>query len=149
MRALASAGAGFLFAVLWFDLMFDVQLRGRRPGDVPADVLRSISAYYGRVTTGARPMNRLVPVAMLATTVAIVVEIVDGEPARWRSVLSLVLVLAGVGTAMVRTVRRAVRLGTGIDDPATQERLARSILADHLGCAVAIGLVLVLQLLPA
>jgi hypothetical protein len=149
MRAVASAGAGFLFAVLWFDLMFDVQLRGRRRGDVPADVLRSIAAYYGRVTTGARPMNRLVPVAMLATIVAVVVEIVDGEPARWRSVPSCVLVVAAVATAILRTVRNAVRLGAGTDDHATQERLARSILADHLGCAVAIGVVLVLQLLPA
>ena len=28
MSAFVTAGAGFLLAVLWFDLMFDVQVRG-------------------------------------------------------------------------------------------------------------------------
>ena len=37
MRALACAGLGFLAAVLWFDLMFDVQARGQGSGDLPAD----------------------------------------------------------------------------------------------------------------
>ncbi len=54
-----TAGAGFLLAVLWFDLMFDVQTLGRGEGQVPAEALSSIAAYYGRVTTAARPMNRL------------------------------------------------------------------------------------------
>jgi hypothetical protein len=35
MEVLTAAGAGFLLAVLWFDLMFDVQVRGRgEPADV-------------------------------------------------------------------------------------------------------------------
>ena len=36
MSAFVSAGAGFLLAVLWFDLMFDVQARGPRDHVLPA-----------------------------------------------------------------------------------------------------------------
>ena len=36
MPAFVAAGAGFLIAVLWFDLMFDVQTRrGREPSCRP------------------------------------------------------------------------------------------------------------------
>ena len=63
-RAMATpfvtAGAGFLLAVLRFDLMFDVQVLGRRADDVPEAAIASIAAYYRRVTTAARPMNLLV-----------------------------------------------------------------------------------------
>jgi len=34
MHTFAAAGAGFLLAVLWFDLMFDVQTR-KYTGDLP------------------------------------------------------------------------------------------------------------------
>ena len=92
MNAFVAAGAGFLLAVLWFDLMFDIQVVWRREagegaraapaargGLLPEAVLRSIAAYYARVTTAARPMNRLVAAVMLATLAAIVVEITGGE----------------------------------------------------------------------
>ena len=46
MRIAAAAGSGFLLAVLWFDLMFDVQVRGHRGGTVPGPVRESIAAYY-------------------------------------------------------------------------------------------------------
>jgi hypothetical protein len=64
MHTFAAAGAGFLLAVLWFDLMFDVQTR-KHTGDLPPEVLASISAYYRRVTTEAYPMNRLVALVMV------------------------------------------------------------------------------------
>ena len=79
MHTFAAAGAGFLLAVLWFDLMFDVQTR-KHAGDVlPPEVLTSISAYYRRVTTEAYPMNRLIALVMLLTLAAICVEIAQGE----------------------------------------------------------------------
>jgi hypothetical protein len=148
VRALASAGIGFLAAVLWFDLMFDVQAR-RSTGELPAAARTSIAAYYARVTTGARPMNRIVPVAMLAAVVGLVGVIVRDELPLWRSVAALVLVLVGVGLAGARTVRDARRLGLGSDDPATQSVLARSILRDHVVCLSAIGTALLLLVLPA
>ncbi len=53
LNACAATGAGFLTAVLWFDLMFDVQTRQHRGDVLPGDVLASIGAYYRRVTTDA------------------------------------------------------------------------------------------------
>jgi len=60
IHTFAAAGAAFLLAVLWFDLMFDVQSRKHAGDRLPTEVLVSISAYYRRVTTEAYPMNRLV-----------------------------------------------------------------------------------------
>jgi hypothetical protein len=148
VRALASAGAGFLLAVLWMDLMFDVQARGRT-GELPADVRASIAAYYARVTTAARPMNRLIAFVMAVTVGALVAELVLDALVPWRAVASLWLAAGAVGLAAARTVPHAVRLGRAEDDAAVQSQLARSVLRDHLFCFVAIVLVLVLQLLPA
>ena len=63
--ALPIACGGFLLAVLWFDLMFDVQVRRHPEGDLPEPVLASIAAYYRRVTTDARPMSWAVAVVMV------------------------------------------------------------------------------------
>jgi hypothetical protein len=144
VNAFVAAGAGFLLAVLWFDLMFDVQARA--DAEVPEAALASIAAYYARVTTAARPMNRLVATAMLATLAAVVVQIAKGDDAAWVGWTSLVLVVVAVGIAASHTVPAAVRLGTRRDALDVQRRLARSILRDHLACLTAIALVLVLQL---
>src|SRR5262245_47796354 len=149
MRALASAGAGFLACVLWFDLMFDVQARVRSRDDLAPATRSSIASYYARVTTAARPMNRLVAVAMAVTVIALIGVIVRDELPWWRAIPSLFLAVGAIVLAGARTVGNAVRLGQQIDDSATQSRLARAILRDHVVCIIAIGAVLVLQLLPA
>ena len=64
MNSFVAAGAGFLLAVLWFDLMFDVQTHKHPADPLPPEVLASISSYYRRVTTEAYPMNRLVALVM-------------------------------------------------------------------------------------
>ena len=147
MEAFVAAGAGFLLAVLWFDLMHDVQARGHdAAAELPDPVLASIAAYYARITTGARPMNRLVALVMLATVVAVAVEIVAGLDPTWLPWVSLVLITAPVGLAARRTVPAAVRLGTRRDDIAEQSRLARTILADHVRCLASVTVLLALQL---
>lgn len=140
MRAASAAGAGFLLAVLWFDLMFDVQR------DAGVD---STAAYYHRVTTTARPMNRLVAAFMVLTLVGVTGEIVQGDVNRGVAIVSLVLAAFAIGLAVVRTVRNAMRLGEQRDDGATQRALARSILRDHIACFVAIGALLLLQVFAA
>ncbi len=140
------AGAGFLLAVLWFDLMFDVQAAGHHGEELPEPVLASIAAYYARVTTAARPMNRLIAAVMAATLAAIVVQIAKGSGPAWLGWVSLSLALAAIGLAGARTVPAAVRLGKRIDPPALQSRLARAVLAQHVFCFAAIGVVIVLQL---
>jgi hypothetical protein len=146
MRALVTGGAGFLLAVLWFDLMFDVQVIPHRKGELPPGVVSSISTYYRRVTTDAGRMSRLVVVFMGATLLGIASEIVhaDGAPvARW---LSLVLAAVPIGIAGTRTVPRAIRLGTARDLIEWQAGAARTIYVEHVCCFCSIASVLVVQL---
>jgi hypothetical protein len=149
VEAFVAAGGGFLLAVLWFDLMFDVQARGNRGATLPEEVLASIAGYYRRVTTTARPMNRLVAAAMLATIAATVVEVVDSCVDAWVAWASLALVVSAVSIAGTRTVPSAVRLGSRRDPPEDQSRLARRILHDHVVCFAAIAMTVVLQFVSA
>ena len=140
-----TAGAGFLLAVLWFDLMHDVLARGHE-GDLPESSLATIASYYARVTTAARPMNRLVSVAMLGTLAGIVVELTSDLDPTWLPWASLALAAGPIGLAGRRTFPNAVRLGIRQDDVVEQSLLARRILGDHLFCLACISTLLVLQL---
>jgi hypothetical protein len=141
MQAFATAAAGFLLAVLWFDLMFDVQVR--RGGD---DAVESIATYYARVTRAAHPMNRLVMVAMLGLVAAIVAEIVGDSVPAWAAWSSLVLAVVPIGLAGTTTVPAAVRLGQRIDPPEVRVRAAHHILRQHVVCFALVTAVLVVQL---
>jgi hypothetical protein len=143
MTEFVTAGAGFLLAVLWFDLMFDVQVRR---ADRREEAVASIAAYYRRVTRDAYPMNRLVAAVMLGTIAALVAQVADGDVPRWASVASLALALGAIGLAVGHTFRTGARLGAGRGAPAEQVALARLMLRDHLACLAAIVAVLVLQL---
>jgi hypothetical protein len=150
LSAFVAAGAGFLLAVLWFDLMFDVQVLAHRgDDDLPEDVLASIATYYRRVTTTARPMNRLVAAAMVATLAAIVAQRARDDAPAWVSWVSLALAAAPVAVAAAHTVPAAVRLGARADTVVVQSRLARGICRDHLFCVGAIAALLTLQLAAA
>ena len=137
MTAFATAGAGFLLAVLWFDLMFDVQVRRAERRE---EGVASIAAYYRRVTLEAYPMNRLVAVVMAGTLAALIAQVAESEAPRWASITSLVLALGAVGLAVGHTFRTGARLGTGRGTPHQQVALARLMLRDHVLCLVAIFL---------
>jgi hypothetical protein len=146
VNAFVAAGAGFLLAVLWFDLMFDVQVVGQQADTLPEAVLASIAGYYARVTTSARPMNRLITAVMVATLAAIVVEIARGEQHRWVAWASLALALTPIAVAGLRIVPSAVRLGVRSDPVGRQSTLAREIFRGHVLCAALITALLALQL---
>jgi hypothetical protein len=145
VSAFVTAGAGFLLAVLWFDLMFDVQVVGHAERELPEEVLATIAAYYRRVTTAARPMNRLIATVMLATLAAIAVEIASGQERTWVALLSLALALPPILLAGARIVPDAVRLGARIDPAERQSELARSIFRGHVLCATSIAALLTVQ----
>jgi hypothetical protein len=147
MHTFAAAGTGFLLAVLWFDLMFDVQTRKAAGDPLPPEVLASISAYYRRVTTEAHPMNRLVALVMLLTLAAICAEIVQGQNPWWVGWGSLLLAGSGFVPTMMRTIPNARRLGSAKDPPEEQSRLARAVCRDHMFSFVRMSVVLILQLL--
>ena len=77
---------------VWFDLMFDTQTRVY-VGDLPAEVLASISSYYRRVTTEAWPIS--------------------STPVRWTMATPLtgqrVLISSPISVLICRRLRRSSR----------------------------------------
>jgi len=142
------AGGGFLLAVLWFDLMFDVQVWpywGQET--LPEEVLASIAGYYQRVTTDAAPMNMLVGGVMFLTIGAVIWNLMRGTQAIWISVGTLILLSVPVAAAQMVIFPGAQQLATRTDSLAVQTDLANAIFTAHVACFVAIALMLVLQFL--
>ena len=142
MQAVVSAAAGFLLAVLWFDLMFDVQ--ARRHTD---EAVESIATYYARVTRGASPMNRLVAVVMLCLLGSLVAEVAGDSVTAWAAWSSLVLAVVPIALAGSTTVPAAVRIGQRTDPPDVRARATVHVLRQHVVCFVLIAAVLAIQLL--
>jgi len=129
--ALLFIGGGFLFAVLWFDLMFDVQVLGASPSIA---ALGSIAAYYRRVTTEAAPMGHLVATVMVTTLVAGLVDVARVRDRRPLRIVAFLLLAAPITLASVRVFPNAVTLGREAVEDTAQLALARVILRDHLLC---------------
>ena len=146
MSSFVTAGAGFLVAVLWFDLMHDVQVLRTSDDELPKAILGSIAGYYRRVTTDAFPMNRLVALVMLSTLGALVAQLTVGSAPQWISGTGLGLVAAATTLAVARTVPSAKRLAQQSDTVRVQSRLARTIFTDHLMCLGAVLTALSLEL---
>jgi hypothetical protein len=152
VRSILLASGGFLLAVLWMDLMFDVQVQ-RLVGAAERReaAIASIAGYYRRVTTEAFPMNRLIAGVMLLQLWGITDQVlVHRTITGWRALLVVVLGTAPIGLALFRIVPAAVQLGGRTDALATQIALARDIFRGHVLCFAAIALFTLLQLrLPA
>ena len=148
MSGLATAGAGFLLAVLWMDLMFDVTVLATpdAAAALPEAALASIAGYYRRVTTEASPMGRAIGLAMLATLGALLGEWLRCARPAWLCLASFALAAAPIALAGLRVVPNAVRLGARRDPPAEQSRLARAICRDHLLCLASVGALLAVRL---
>lgn len=149
VAVLPIACGGFLLAVLWFDLMFDVQVRAHPSGDLPEPVLASIAGYYRRVTTEAWAMSQAVTAAMLIGILALLRQWQTGAAPAAVIVASLALAGVPIALALGRVVPNAKRLGGRRDSIAVQSALARAIWRDHLLCLGAIVAFLALQLASA
>jgi len=142
-----AVGGGFLLAVLWMDLMFDVQAWRLGVGPAAdAAIVASIATYYRRVTTDAFPMNRLIAVVMLVTLVAAGWRVWRARRRRGLHAAAFALAAGPIALAVVRVVPAAVHLGSAADTVPAQAALARAILRDHLACLGAILGFTVLQL---
>jgi hypothetical protein len=147
---LLAAGGGFLLAVIWMDLMFDVLALGRsEEGCLPEESVAQIAGYYRRVTTTASPMNLLISAVMATIVVTLVMQLARGD--RSLSVAAGSLALCGIPIvlALTRVFPNAIRLGSRADDLASQSSLAQSICIDHLLCFAAMLSFLVLRLVAA
>lgn len=143
MNLFLCAGGGFLVAVLWMDLMFDVLSFAReeraagRQDEVPEQALAQIAGYYRRVTTTAAPMNRLIGAVMAAMVAVLALRLVRADEARWVASASLALCGVPITLVLLRVFPNAMRLGSRVDPAAEQSRLARAIRGDHLLCLAA------------
>jgi hypothetical protein len=124
-HSLSVAGLGFLSAVLWFDLMFDVQAF-----DLNEHKLQIIRTFYRRATTDADPMGYAVAVFMAIAFSGMAMEAIyhGNEISLGVSLGSMLFTGTGITTAMIRTLGNAKRLGSGKDDISKQQKLAKSIL---------------------
>ena len=142
MNFLLGVGGGFLLAVLWMDLMFDVLvfsrgIHARRGGEFPEEVLGEIASYYRRVTTTASPMNYLVAAVMAAMVLTLVTSLVSTGGNAVLDVASLVLCGVPIALALARIFPAAARLGARKDSPVEQSRLAHEICRAHIACFLA------------
>ncbi len=146
MPAVVAAGAAFLFAVLWFDLMFDVQVRRHPSGTLPPEILSATSSYYRRVTVEGAPMMYLPVAVMVLVLAAIVIELVKAAVTPWVGWASLVLAAwAEVSVAFV-AVPRAQRIGRAQEPAETLSDLARTVFRLHAIAAACWVVVIALQL---
>ncbi|WP_205873048.1 hypothetical protein [Mycobacterium camsae] len=136
MTPLLTACGGFLLAVVWMDLIFDVQVLGHREAgaELPEPLLASIAGYYRRATTTSQPMGRFIAMVMLILLSALGFEAAYGREPVWLLVASAGAAAIPVVVALVHTVPSAVRLGSRIDPPDVQTHLARAVCRDHLLC---------------
>ena len=146
--SLLTACSGFLFGVLWMDLMFDAQVfvDRHRGGDLPESVLASIAGYYRRAVTESRPMSRLIAVVMVLLLGALAFRLARGHDPGWLVALSALLAGTPILLALTRTVPNAARLGSRSGSLTAQSALARSIWRDHLVCAACLVAFLILWL---
>ncbi len=146
MARLLAACGGFLLAVVWMDLMFDVQAMPLRAGAADEAAVASIAAYYRRVTTDAFPMNRLIGAVMLVAVAGSLSQVARPPGSRARAVAAALLAVGPTALAGVRVFPNAVRLGTRVDPLAVQAELAHAILVDHGLCVAAMCVFTALQL---
>ncbi|MCW2556491.1 MAG: hypothetical protein JWP55_455 [Mycobacterium sp.] len=130
-----TACSGFLLAVLWMDVMFDVQvLAHRHAPELPEATIASIAGYYHRVTTASRPMSHLVAGVMAILLITLGLRVAGGHDPLWLVAVSVPLAVVPILLALVRTVPAAVRLGRRAGSVDEQTRRARAICVDHLFC---------------
>ena len=138
---------GFMLAILYIDLMFDVMaVPYRRSGAaLPKDVLEPITHYYRRVTQNPYVLMFV----MMTTTISLVVQIVYGLTPRWAAYSSLAamgLVMVG---GIVKVIPTARRLASGREPPEVQTRLIHGAFTAHVLLLVCILVLAVIQLVAA
>ncbi len=146
MRPVSLVVGGFLAAVLWFDLMFDVQVFGQPPGPLDAAVLDSIASYYQRVVIDASPMGRLVGLMMGIGWLSVGFQLRRRELVGATGWTTAALLFAPTTLAALRVVPNAARLAGRADAVEVQSELARTIAWDHVVCLGAIVAFVALQL---
>jgi hypothetical protein len=149
-RLIATLGGGFLLAILWMDLKFDLMawtlLREGTP--LTPEALATIVSYYAQATLSEQGSFPLISVVMVATLIAVLMQLRSSDPL-WQRVLGLLLVFPPVILAAVKIVPEATSLGLDPHTAAEQSALSLSILKAHLYCLASVIAFLALQIYGA
>ncbi len=121
---------GFMLAVLYIDLMFDLMAlpHRRTAGVLPAHVLDSIAHYYGRITQNPYVLMFV----MLTATCCLIAEIVYDLAPRWAAYSSLFLMAVSAVVAAGKVIPMAQRLSAGKDSAEERTRMIHAMLPFHL-----------------
>jgi hypothetical protein len=121
---------GFMMAVLYIDLMFDVSAAPYRKSNAPLPkaVLDPITHYYGRITQNPYVLMFV----MLTTTLCIGSEILYNSAPRWAAYSSLFLMGLSMITGTLKVIPTAQRLGAGTDPEDVRTRMIHGMLPFHL-----------------
>jgi hypothetical protein len=138
---------GFMLAVLYIDLMFDVSAVPYRRAKtaLPKEVLDPITHYYGRITQNPYVLM----LVMLTTIICIGAEIVFGLAPRWVGYSSLFLMGLSILASVLKVIPTAQRLGSGKDPEVVRTRMVHSMLPFHVVLLVSIVLLAAVQVFGA
>jgi hypothetical protein len=121
---------GFMMAVLYIDLMFDVSAAPYRNTKraLPKEILDPVTHYYGRITQNPYVLMFV----MLTTTLCIGAEIIYGPTPKWAAYASLALMGLSMVTGTLKVIPTAQRLGSGQDSEDERTRMIHGMLPFHL-----------------
>ena len=146
-RALPLVGGGFLLAVLWFDLKFDVLVLDRLTSDAPIDAaaIAGLRAYYAQALGTENAGFPLVSTMMGLSVLARLWQVREPGGRGFSAWVSLALLVPPIALAGARIVPNAATLAHASAPLAEQDALATSILVDHLYCLASIAAFLVFE----
>jgi hypothetical protein len=136
---------GFMIAVLYIDLVFDVSgLPHRRSGEplAPA-ILDPIATYYRYITRNPYLLMLIMATAAACIIAQIFYELVP----RWIGYASLLLMVLNTLIAVLKVIPAAQRLASGKDTPELRSQMVHSMLPYHLLLLAAVLLLAAIQLI--
>ncbi len=119
---------GFMIAILYIDLMFDVMAVPYRRASTPPEVVGSIVTYYGRITQNPY----LLMFVMFTAMVCIVAELWYQLVPAWVGYSSLVFMGIGMGAGAGKVIPAAQRLSSGKEPEDARAQLIRSMFPWHV-----------------
>jgi hypothetical protein len=127
---------GFMIAVLYMDLVFDLSAvpHRRAGGPLSADILDPIAMYYRYITRNPY----LLMFVMLTSVTCIGAEIAYDLVPRWAAYVSLVLMVAIMATGALKVIPTAQRLAAGKDTIDQRTRMVHSMFPFHLFLLVSV-----------
>jgi hypothetical protein len=134
---------GFMMAVLYIDLMFDVSAAPyrRTRTALPKHVLDSITHYYGRITQNPYVLMFVI----LTATACIGAEIAYHLAPPWAGYSSLFLIGLSMVLSALKVIPTAQRLGAATDSEEARTRMIHGMLPFHIVLLINILLLAAIQ----